>query len=93
MGSEGRESYAKVMPFTNVNGKRVKVNNQELEDLKHALKHVEGEYRIAETRIQELSGHMEAQKTALEDTKQVVNVLLKTVESLSEKLGKAKRKS
>jgi hypothetical protein len=49
VGSEGRENCAKVLPFTNVNGRKAKVNSQELDDLRKALRHLESENRMQKT--------------------------------------------
>ncbi len=85
VGHEGIEAYKKVMSFTNVNGKRTKVSNKELEELKHVLSHMEKENQIQKTRINSLQETTKNHKDTIEQLK---DVYLMKLDDMNHELGR-----
>ena len=85
-----REGYSKVLPLITVNTSASTPKNAELEKINQRIVEVQSENIMLRREIDILNKRM---KTNFENMKQILEVHQKTIEHLSEALGKAKRKA
>jgi integrase len=85
-----REDYRKVLPLISVNPSVSITRREDLEKLNRRILDVETENIVLRKKIETLKARM---KNNFEDMKQILEVQQKTIELLSEGLGKAKHKA
>jgi hypothetical protein len=89
VSAEGRESYSKVMDFTNVNGKGVRhTSNQEIEKLKDKLTTLEKIIRDQEKEKRKQDIKIEVLTDGLTEQKELVQGLLEIVAELQDERAK-----
>jgi hypothetical protein len=88
-----KEDYRKVIPMVTVNTTASMPQKAELETINQRIVDVQSENIMLRNTVNTLEKKLENQSKAFSDIKQILEVHQKTIEHLSEELGKAKRKA
>lgn len=83
VGAEGKESYAKVLPFTNINGKRLRNSSKEIEDKIKTLESVIQDQQIQNSKNKAM---IEALTEGLKEEQELVQFLAGQVAKLQKKV-------